>query len=386
MKKTILLLAMVATSILMAGCSEPQAQGNQAEQQNPKKQQAASKQEKTVVVVNEGMSKKEEKKLQQRLDALERKVDDKSQKEAENQGASDSEQDAQSAEEQALEAAQDYYAAAAAGNYSYTYDALSSASQDQFTEDEWVAANTALGSDAAVYHIDAANVVDDSTVVIYLTITLADGSSSKRVTQFVLENDSWKHDLTQSEYELFAGATASAPATASASATSSDTASSTDASFGDGTYQVGADIQPGTYRTREGSPGCYYERLSGFSGEFDDIISNGSTDAPAIVTIKPTDSGFTSQGCGTWTKDLSAITKSKTSFGEGAYIVGTDIEPGTYRNSGSSGCYYERLNAFTGDFDAIIANGNADTPTIVTIAPTDAGFQSNDCGTWTELE
>ena len=156
--------------------------------------------------------------------------------------------------------------------------------------------------------------------------------------------------------------------------------------FGDGTYQVGTDIQPGTYRTREGSSGCYYERLSGFSGEFDDILANGNADAPAIIAIKPTDAGFTSQDCGTWTKDLSAITESKTSFGEGAYIVGTDIEPGTYRNSGSSGCYYERLSSFTGDFNGIIANGNADEPAVVTIEPTDAGFQSNDCGTWTKLE
>ncbi len=156
--------------------------------------------------------------------------------------------------------------------------------------------------------------------------------------------------------------------------------------FSDGTFQVGTDIKPGTYRTREGSSGCYYERLSGFSGEFDDILANGNANAPAIITIKPTDAGFTSQDCGTWTKDLSAITKSKTSFGEGAYIVGTDIEPGTYRNSGSSGCYYERLSNFTGGFDGIIANGNADEPAVVTIEPTDAGFQSNDCGTWTMLE
>jgi hypothetical protein len=74
------------------------------------------------------------------------------------------------------------------------------------------------------------------------------------------------------------------------------------------------------------------------------------------------------------------------SFGEGAYIVGTDIEPGTYRNSGSSGCYYERLSEFTGDFDAIIANGNTNASTVVTIAPTDAGFQSQNCGTWSKLE
>ena len=156
--------------------------------------------------------------------------------------------------------------------------------------------------------------------------------------------------------------------------------------FGDGVYQVGTDIQPGTYRTREGSSMCYYARLSGFSNEMNDIITNANTDAPAIVTIKPTDAGFESQGCGTWTQDLSAITESKTSFGEGAYIVGTDIEPGTYRNSSSSGCYYARLRNFAADLNSIIANGNTDTSTVVTIKPTDAGFESLDCGTWTRLE
>jgi hypothetical protein len=159
-----------------------------------------------------------------------------------------------------------------------------------------------------------------------------------------------------------------------------------DPNFSDGVYQVGTDVQPGTYRTREGSSGCYYARLAGFSNELNDIIANANTDAPAIVTIKPTDAGFESQGCGTWTQDLSAITESKTSFDEGAYIVGTDIEPGTYRSSGSSGCYYARLRNFTADLNSIIANGNTDTSTVVTIKPTDAGFESLDCGTWTRLE
>jgi zinc-ribbon domain len=73
-------------------------------------------------------------------------------------------------------------------------------------------------------------------------------------------------------------------------------------SFGDGTYQVGTDIQPGTYRTREGSPNCYWERLRDFTGGFNSIIANGNTNAPTIVTIKPTDAGFQSLDCGTWTK------------------------------------------------------------------------------------
>jgi hypothetical protein len=158
------------------------------------------------------------------------------------------------------------------------------------------------------------------------------------------------------------------------------------ANFGDGTYQVGADLQPGTYRTRMGSPNCYWERLRNFSGGMNGILANGGTSAPAIVTIQPTDAGFNSQGCGTWTKDLSAITASKTSFGAGTYIVGTDMVPGTYRSSGGNNCYYERLRDFTGGMNSIIANGNTNNPTIVTIRPTDAGFQSQNCGTWTQLE
>jgi hypothetical protein len=158
------------------------------------------------------------------------------------------------------------------------------------------------------------------------------------------------------------------------------------ASFGDGTYQVGADIQPGTYRTREGSPNCYYERLKNFTGGINSILANANTYAPAIVTIRPTDAGFNSQGCATWTKDLSAITASKTSFGAGAYIVGTDMVPGTYRSSGGNNCYYEMLRDFTGSMNSIIANGNTNNQTIVTITPTDAGLQSQSCGTWTKLE
>jgi hypothetical protein len=153
--------------------------------------------------------------------------------------------------------------------------------------------------------------------------------------------------------------------------------------FGDGTYQVGKDIPPGTYRTRTGSPGCYYERLSGFSGSLSDILANNTTDNPAIVTISATDKGFSSQNCGTWTSDLSQITTSKTTFGDGMYIVGTDITPGTYKNTGVAGCYYARLSGFSNTTDDIIANNYTDSQAVVTIADTDKGFQSNGCGTWT---
>lgn len=152
--------------------------------------------------------------------------------------------------------------------------------------------------------------------------------------------------------------------------------------FGNGMFVVGSDIQPGTYRTRKGADGCYYARLSGFGGTLSEIIANENTDDPAVVTIAPTDKGFQSVRCGTWTQDLSQITASKTSFNDGTYIVGTDIQPGTYRSSGREGCYYARLSGFGGSTREIIANENTDSPAIVSIALGDKGFQSVRCGTW----
>ncbi len=155
--------------------------------------------------------------------------------------------------------------------------------------------------------------------------------------------------------------------------------------FEDGNFVVGTDIQTGTYRTREASSGCYYSRLSGFGASFDDIIANDNTDAPAVITIAETDKGFKSSRCGTWTQDLSAITTDQTSFTDGTYIIGTDIQAGTYKNTASDGCYYARLSGFSGTFDDLIANENTDDAAIVTIAATDKGFRASRCGTWTKI-
>jgi hypothetical protein len=72
-------------------------------------------------------------------------------------------------------------------------------------------------------------------------------------------------------------------------------------SFGKGTWAVGIDIAPGTYKSSGGS-GCYWARLSGFGGTFDQIITNGNPMGSTDVTIAPHDTGFVSKGCGEWTK------------------------------------------------------------------------------------
>ncbi len=68
---------------------------------------------------------------------------------------------------------------------------------------------------------------------------------------------------------------------------------------GDGTFLVGSDVQPGTYRSKGGSP-CYWARLSDVSGAPDGILANNVGQGPAVVAIKKTDKAFESNGCARW--------------------------------------------------------------------------------------
>lgn len=78
------------------------------------------------------------------------------------------------------------------------------------------------------------------------------------------------------------------------------------------------------------------------------------------------------------------VTASQTTFGQGTFIVGTDMQAGRYRSSAAAdGCYWERLSGFGGGLSDIIANDNVDGTAIVDIAATDKGFSSSRCGTWT---
>jgi hypothetical protein len=158
--------------------------------------------------------------------------------------------------------------------------------------------------------------------------------------------------------------------------------------FGPGRWRVG-DIVAATYRNSNSAGGCYWERLSGFSGELADIIANSFDYVRQIVTVKPTDAGFASNGCGDWLSDLSPIKTPTAPLTGGTWLVGSEVAPGTWRNAPSdTGCYWERRSGFSGESADIIANdfiGDA-SPQIVTINAGDAGFYtSTACGTWTFL-
>lgn len=69
---------------------------------------------------------------------------------------------------------------------------------------------------------------------------------------------------------------------------------------GDGTFLVGTDIQPGTYRSAAPSSGnCYWARLASLEGF--DITNNGNSAGPSVVEIAASDAAFESSGCDDWT-------------------------------------------------------------------------------------
>jgi hypothetical protein len=71
------------------------------------------------------------------------------------------------------------------------------------------------------------------------------------------------------------------------------------AAIGEGHWVVNQQIQPGTYQAAGGSS-CYWERLRGFGGTLDAIITNDYATTNPIVTISGSDVGFNSTRCGTW--------------------------------------------------------------------------------------
>lgn len=69
---------------------------------------------------------------------------------------------------------------------------------------------------------------------------------------------------------------------------------------GSGTFLVGEDIEPGTYRS-PGAEYCQWDRLSGLGGDYEeDVIVFGHSEGTAYVTIAESDMAFSSEGCADW--------------------------------------------------------------------------------------
>jgi hypothetical protein len=188
-----------------------------------------------------------------------------------------------------------------------------------------------------------------------------------------------------------ASATTAAPSTPAVAATTTPPPASTTPpttppplpGFAEGIHLVGSEIQPGRY-IASGFGFCYWERLSGLSGENDDIVANDIPGERAIVAVLESDVAFNSYDCGRWTIYLPTVMVA--SFGSGDWVVGQDIAPGRYAANGTGGnCYWERASGFTHSADEVITNDLQSGRAIVEIEPSDVRFTSRECGTWTPL-
>jgi hypothetical protein len=76
--------------------------------------------------------------------------------------------------------------------------------------------------------------------------------------------------------------------------------------------------------------------------------------------------------------------------GDGQYLVGEDMQPGTYKTAGpdKSGlidnCYWARTKDASGEFDAIIANANLQGQGRVTVNKGEY-FETTGCQEWTRV-
>ncbi len=66
--------------------------------------------------------------------------------------------------------------------------------------------------------------------------------------------------------------------------------------------------------------------------------------------------------------------------GDGIWLVGSDIQAGTYRNQGHPGCYWARLSDVSGE--GIVTNGLGANQ-VVAVDPSDQAFETAGCGLWT---
>ena len=156
---------------------------------------------------------------------------------------------------------------------------------------------------------------------------------------------------------------------------------------GDGWYVVNSEIAPGYWRSTAGSLSCYWERDKDLNQNLDSILGNYFGDSGGLIHILPTDVVVEFTRCGTWTylpPDYQKVLQPNATspHGDGVYLVGIDIAPGTWRTtSGNSNCYWERDQDATGTLDDIINNYYGPSGGFVTIAPTDLQLQISDCGT-----
>lgn len=171
------------------------------------------------------------------------------------------------------------------------------------------------------------------------------------------------------------------------SSTESDSSSDTPApaaaseekvkTYGTGTYIVGEDIESGLYRATVGNSGmAYIERSKDLSMELDSILANIILTGDGYVEILSSDKAVSLMDVTLEKIDLETLTPDiKTEVADGIYLVGYDIEPGTYKvevTDETTGMgYVQRSRSLAMGMDDIIANDIVQGSSYVEVAADD---------------
>ena len=160
--------------------------------------------------------------------------------------------------------------------------------------------------------------------------------------------------------------------------------------FFDGSHLVNIDIAPGTYVTNSGDEDCNWFRTAPFGDRNPDNTGGYVSEGHQTISLLPTDTGFYSQGCGTWRllSELDLTSEPADTIGQGTFVVGTDIQPGAYVADANPGrlCRWFHLSGFAGRATDVTSSGNGLLRGITEISPNTRGFRSIDCGEWKLIE
>ena len=118
-----------------------------------------------------------------------------------------------------------------------------------------------------------------------------------------------------------------------------------------GSYLVGTDIRPGIYKGQAGYDlfaSCYWARLKDLSGSLDALLANDNGIGQFYVEVKESDYAFETK-CEL--RFLPSLPEPPAEFPQrvmpGTYLVGIDIQPGTYKGQAGTeitdSCYWARV-------------------------------------------
>ena len=163
------------------------------------------------------------------------------------------------------------------------------------------------------------------------------------------------------------------------------------ASFGEGRFVVGEDIEPGLYRASvdvtKPNPRCSWARITHYRDLFDLGGRGNVQEGQAYVTIYQYDARVETEGCTRWEQvnvNNAQLAITPRSFGSGIHLVGIDIAPGAYTSTGKHGmaCIWEKLAATDHESGSMIAMGKFTGRSSVVIQPTEVAFASHNCASW----